>query len=287
MIIHDENAEGKIVHTLEQLRAEHTPSRCIHLALAGMPPIPHAIEHIVASARQTIPSTQAQLYVCGDGDIFILSPTLPMSDFKHFTALVSGKLGMQANENWIRLREVTQSANELLFLIEQKIDAICESKESLRKIQQAQMADRKRAAILSTTPEENVQAIARRRTSRAAPELMVVEDDIFSRKLVENVIHKQYPITSIGEASSALETYVLTAPDVLFLDINLPDVSGHELLEKIMAIDPDAYVIMLSGNADRANIMQAITHGAKGFIAKPFTREKILQYIERCPTITH
>ncbi len=67
----------------------------------------------------------------------------------------------------------------------------------------------------------------------------------------------------------------------------MPDVTRHELLEKIITIDPEAYIIMLSGNASQANIVQAMSLGAKGFIAKPFSREKIFQYIDRCPTIKH
>ncbi len=92
-------------------------------------------------------------------------------------------------------------------------------------------------------------------------------------------------MTGLSVATYALDKYTNIAPDILFLDINLPDVTGHELLEKILILDPDAYVIMLSGNCDRDNITQAISKGAKGFIAKPFTKDKLFQYIDRCPTI--
>jgi DNA-binding NtrC family response regulator len=115
---------------------------------------------------------------------------------------------------------------------------------------------------------------------------MLIEDDAFSRKLVENVVGKQYEITSLATADQALNTYARTAPNLLFLDIDLPDVTGHELLAKIMALDPEAHVVMLSGNADRENISKALGIGAKGFVAKPFTRDKLFQYISRCPTIT-
>jgi two-component system chemotaxis response regulator CheY len=129
--------------------------------------------------------------------------------------------------------------------------------------------------------------IDQRRSSRKSPHFMIIEDDVFSRRLVENVLQKQYPLTGLGEATNSLQTYSRIAPDLLFLDINLPDVTGHELLERIISIDPKAYVIMLSGNADRENIMQAMRKGAKGFVAKPFTKDKLFQYIERCPTIAN
>ena len=102
---------------------------------------------------------------------------------------------------------------------------------------------------------------------------------------MENVLQFKYVLTCQGEANYALETYARIAPDLLFLDINLPDVTGHELLEKIMRIDPDVYVIMLSWNADKQNISQAMQKGAKGYLAKPFLPDKLFQYIERCRTL--
>ena len=67
----------------------------------------------------------------------------------------------------------------------------------------------------------------------------------------------------------------------LILDINLPDVTGHDLLERILLIDPDAHVIMLSGNADQTNIVQAMSKGAKGFIAKPFELKELRDELHR------
>ena len=80
-------------------------------------------------------------------------------------------------------------------------------------------------------------------------------------------------------------SYVNKAPDVLFLDIGLPDINGHEVLEKLFKLDPDAYVVMFSGNGDKENIMKAVELGAKGFVGKPFSQEKLLQYIQKSPFI--
>ena len=52
-----------------------------------------------------------------------------------------------------------------------------------------------------------------------------------------------------------------------------------------MEVDPQAYVIMLSADANKDRIMDCIKMGAKGFIAKPFNGEKLFDYIRRCPTI--
>jgi two-component system chemotaxis response regulator CheY len=59
----------------------------------------------------------------------------------------------------------------------------------------------------------------------------------------------------------------------------LPDISGLSVLKCIHEADPDAKVVMLTANSSEKNIKEAINHGAKGFIAKPFTREKLFAYI--------
>lgn len=69
----------------------------------------------------------------------------------------------------------------------------------------------------------------------------------------------------------------------MFLDINLPDISGHDVLARLRDIDPQIYAVMLSGHTQSENVMEALKMGAKGFVSKPFTKEKLLQYIAKCP----
>jgi two-component system chemotaxis response regulator CheY len=72
---------------------------------------------------------------------------------------------------------------------------------------------------------------------------------------------------------------------VLFLDIGLPDIDGLKVLERIFKLDPQAYVVMFSGNGSKEHIMRAVELGARGFVGKPFTKEKLFQYIEKSPFV--
>jgi len=112
-----------------------------------------------------------------------------------------------------------------------------------------------------------------------------VEDDLFSQRLVANVLQSKFELTMAEDGQGAIMGYVKHAPDVLFLDIGLPDIDGHAVLEKLFQIDPQAYVVMFSGNGDKENVMKAITLGAKGFVGKPFSEDKLLQYIHKSPFI--
>lgn len=88
----------------------------------------------------------------------------------------------------------------------------------------------------------------------------------------------------IGKASTI--SYVEHAPDIVFLDIHLPDMDGRELLKQIREFDGDAYVVMLSGDSLPRNVIETKKAGAAGFITKPFNKEKVMHYISHCPTIT-
>ncbi len=285
MIIIDEKADMKLAEALEALRADPGISRCIHFHLSHLAVAQGIREQAIAAAkRHTVPGS-ARIFFCEDGDIFILAPVLPGKKGKELILEMAAFLNMPPEGEWASFYELEIQINKLLVIVEQKIERRRLREELGRKQREEEQAKRRRQAILEGGLRMDGEYIRKRRAVRDNPELMIIEDDAFSRKLVENVLHKQYRLTALATADHALSTYTSLAPDTLFLDINLPDVTGHELLEKIIAIDPDAYVIMLSGNSDKANVMQAINLGAKGFIAKPFTRDKLIQYIERCQTI--
>lgn len=287
MLLIDEGADTKLARALEALKPDPGTSRCIYFHLMNKPAIANLKEEVIRSATKHITTSQAQIYFCDDGDICVLSPEISTKDGHSCIADISLAIGVEIAKDWVGFYDLTVYASKLLLIVEHKIEKRRKEQEILKRQQEQQQAERKRAAILNGGTTGSPDSIKTQRLSRPQPHMMMIEDDAFSRRLVENVLKKEYMLTGLSEATEALDTYARLAPDLVFLDINLPDVTGHELLEKIITLDPDAYVVMLSGNADKENITQAMSKGAKGFIAKPFTREKLFQYIDRCPTIAH
>lgn len=284
MIIIDEGASGKLIQTLKaipDLEGKH----CIRV---------HPIvdtesmrDLIIVQAQEHLPGSN--LYFCEDGEAFLLAQA-SVRECKKTMLEIADTLGIAPVEGIGELYDLALHNGALLILLEKKMEANRKAEADAIKLQAQEQAEvqkmRKRQEILNTLPAHAAQGINIRRQMREHPELMMIEDDPFSRRLVSNVLAKQYHITELATAEGALAAYVKLAPDLLFLDINLPNVTGHELLQKIKTLDPKAYVVMLSGNADKNNVMQAMEHGAAGFVAKPFSRDKLFQYIERCPTIT-
>lgn len=276
----DEGGDRKLIQALKSLT--NLEGRRLIYILAGYKNQDAVREKIIAQTQLYLPGSD--IYFC-DADIFVLT---------HVTSVRECKKAMEAMaaENTVlstELYDLALQMNAALAMLEKKLNYIRSLEEPTIKQPVKEQADTQQASkrqnILGQSVHKTASDIAAQRALRSEPRLMIIEDDIFSRRLVENVLQKQYHLAGLDSATDALATYADIAPDLLFLDINLPDVSGHELLEKIIAIDPKAYVVMLSGSADRDNIMQAMSKGAKGFVAKPFSREKLFQYIERCPTI--
>lgn len=283
MLIIDEQARERFIHAL---RAHPDPegSHCMHFRLSGYKQ-QDLRESLIRSARLHLAGQELQLFCDEDGDMYLLVDDVPTRESKRIILDTAALLQIEPAERAADLYDLGVEISALILKIEKKIEKQREALEATKKDREKLQAECKRLEILQAVAADRTQDVDARRRRREQPELMIIEDDPFSRRLVENTLQRQYRLTKLASAEDALATYADLAPNLLFLDINLPDVTGHELLERIIAMDPNAYVVMLSGNSDRDNVMQAMSRGAKGFVAKPFTRDKLFQYIERCPTI--
>lgn len=134
-----------------------------------------------------------------------------------------------------------------------------------------------------TTPEDfhpgNV--ALDRNPETGALRVLLVDDDPVVRWMVRNVLRRECRFVAASNARSACAMIPDYRPDVIFLDIDLPDRDGRSVLQWIVADDPGACVVMFSGNGDLDSIAGALENGAKGFIAKPFLRENLLRYVRR------
>jgi DNA-binding NarL/FixJ family response regulator len=120
----------------------------------------------------------------------------------------------------------------------------------------------------------------KRRPGRHPAHVLVVEDDPLTRRIVAHALREAYAMISACNAQEAVAEYLSYAPDAVFLDIGLPDISGFDVLDQIMKVDPDAFVVMFSSNDYPENVQRAHAAGAKGFVSKPFKKEMLKNYIQ-------
>ena len=110
--------------------------------------------------------------------------------------------------------------------------------------------------------------------------VMLVEDDPVTRWMVRHALKPKCFLITATCAGHVYNLYSACRPDVVFLDIGLPDGSGETVLKWILSHDPSANIVMFSGQNDVDTMMRSFEDGAKGFIAKPYNPDKIKHYLD-------
>lgn len=113
--------------------------------------------------------------------------------------------------------------------------------------------------------------------------VMVVDDTAFMRMMMKTIL-EDLGFEVIAEARNgkeAVDEYTRVKPDLVTMDITMPEMDGVEALRKIKAIDPLAKVIMCSAMGQRDMVLDAITSGAKDFVVKPFQRDRIQEAVSK------
>jgi CheY-like chemotaxis protein len=118
------------------------------------------------------------------------------------------------------------------------------------------------------------------RKQRAKHEMLVVEDQGFSRLLLVGILEKNFKCHSASNASQAINLFANHAPDIVFLDVELPDVSGHELARLFKEFDRNSFIVMVTANSNVRDVELAKQNRVQGFIIKPFSKQKIQSVIE-------
>ncbi|MCL6477590.1 MAG: response regulator [Peptococcaceae bacterium] len=116
-----------------------------------------------------------------------------------------------------------------------------------------------------------------------AKRILIVDDAAFMRMMIKNILLKNgYEIAGEAEnGKQAVNMYMESKPDLVTMDITMPEMDGIESVKAIRSSDPDANIIMCSAMGQQSMVMDAIQAGAKDFIVKPFQQDRILQAIER------
>jgi two-component system chemotaxis response regulator CheY len=113
--------------------------------------------------------------------------------------------------------------------------------------------------------------------------ILIVDDAAFMRMMIRDILIKGGH-TVIGEAANGLEAidqYGKLKPDLVTMDITMPEMEGIEALKRIKTDDPKARIIMCSAMGQQGMVVQAIQAGAKDFVVKPFQGDRVLEAVSK------
>jgi two-component system chemotaxis response regulator CheY len=129
--------------------------------------------------------------------------------------------------------------------------------------------------------EEKINNMKPIRKARLTPLILLVEDDPFTLQLVKLAFKEGFEVITAETARQALVYYQRHLPDMTFLDIQLPDGNGIDLLSQMKKVDSESYIVMLSSHSQKEKIIDCLANGAKSFIAKPFTRQRLVDATDK------
>ncbi|AMM92468.1 response regulator [Peribacillus simplex] len=116
-----------------------------------------------------------------------------------------------------------------------------------------------------------------------ANRILIVDDAAFMRMMIKDILSKN-GFEIVGEAADgaqAVDKYKETLPDLVTMDITMPEMDGITALKEIKKVNPQAKVIMCSAMGQQAMVIDAIQAGAKDFIVKPFQADRVVEAINK------
>ncbi|AEF17352.1 MULTISPECIES: response regulator [Thermoanaerobacterium] len=113
--------------------------------------------------------------------------------------------------------------------------------------------------------------------------IMIVDDAAFMRMMIKDIITKNNLGTVIEaeDGSVAVEKYNQEKPDLVLMDITMPEMDGIQAVKQIVKKDPNAKVVMCSAMGQQAMVIEAIQAGAKDFIVKPFQPDRVIEAVKK------
>ncbi len=116
-----------------------------------------------------------------------------------------------------------------------------------------------------------------------AKSILICDDAAFMRMMIKDILTKNgYDIAGEAENGAvAVDKYAETKPDLVMMDITMPEKDGIQALKEIRAKDSGANIIMCSAMGQQAMVIESIQAGAKDFIVKPFQADRVLEAVRK------
>lgn len=147
------------------------------------------------------------------------------------------------------------------------------------------LAAKSMRAYREMADKHKIASIQARRERRDQPLVQVVEDDRFTASYTANILNREYDMILSRSGEDAILHYIEQAPDIVFIDIHLPGLTGHQVLQALKVVDPKVYAVMLSVDTMKDNIVLSAEGGANNFLKKPFSKERMLNVVKSSPFV--
>ena len=113
--------------------------------------------------------------------------------------------------------------------------------------------------------------------------VMIVDDAELMRMIIKDILimHGHEVVAEVSDGEEAIQTYLEVKPDLVLMDLIMPNMDGNEAFLKLLSLDPEAKVVLCSSLGQQAFITESMKIGAMGFIVKPFETDGMLDVIKK------
>ncbi len=114
--------------------------------------------------------------------------------------------------------------------------------------------------------------------------MLIVDDSLIVRRKIEREISLPdvKEIFTARDGQEAVDFFTRCRPDLVTMDLTMPEMDGTECVRQLVSIDPDVVILVISALSDKATAIKAVKHGAYGFLCKPFTERELNEALDKC-----
>jgi len=114
--------------------------------------------------------------------------------------------------------------------------------------------------------------------------ILIVDDSLIIRRKIEREINipELKEIYTANNGREAIEVFTAQEPDLVTMDLTMPKMDGTECVRQMVSLAPNTVILVISALADKATAIEAVKHGAYGFLCKPFTEFELNQALVKC-----
>ncbi len=113
--------------------------------------------------------------------------------------------------------------------------------------------------------------------------ILIVDDALFTRMMLRNILNDNgySAVVEAETGTDAIWAYERWRPDLVIMDINMPEMDGMTAVRNILAFDPEAKIVICSALGEKQLMLEALEVGVKDFITKPFQPSKVMEVVEK------
>lgn len=275
-------AELRFLETLEEHNLWSLNWSVLLCAFSRVPLVTRSDE-LLTCLKEVLGDRDAGLYVFHDGDVAVCWRGGPRKTLGDAIGALSSRYGGQLRSSdptqVFRFFDAHRQGEELRLLLREKLRRRQEDQDKTIQAMGSVHCSAGWQPAFSPEQTQGLRQALANRASRTTPEILIVEDQLFARRLLASQFDLSFRCHVAADAEQAVQIYAEHAPDISFLDIELPDGDGHTLAALFKKHDPDGFVVMVTGNHYVKDVETAKVNRVQGFIVKPYNKQKIMDAV--------